>query len=211
LIKPLASPDSCSRTPETAAIVVVTKPKPSPVAASSDGPGHLHFWPTAQASRFRSPFHWPNHVERDVAAGELLVSIDRCQSQGDATRYVGCISDAEQVLRSAYRAFNTRDVEAAIELMHPEVDWPNAWEGGRVVGRAAVREYWNRQFAAISSMVEPEGFTEEGDGSTTVDVHQVVHDGSTGELISDSRARHRYRIEDGLVVRMDVLDAQDQQ
>ena len=45
--------------------------------------------------------------------------------------------------------------------MHPEVDWPNAWEGGRVVGRAAVRDYWNRQFTAISSMVEPEGFTEE--------------------------------------------------
>ena len=38
LISPLASPDSCSRTPETAAIVVVTKAKPSPIAASSDGP-----------------------------------------------------------------------------------------------------------------------------------------------------------------------------
>jgi ketosteroid isomerase-like protein len=118
--------------------------------------------------------------------------------------------EAEQVLRSAYHAFNARDVEAAIELMHPEVDWPNAWEGGRVVGRAAVRDYWNRQFAAISSKVEPERFTEEADGSITVDVHQVVHDARTGELISDSRARHRYRLEDGLVVRMDVLEAQDQ-
>jgi ketosteroid isomerase-like protein len=119
--------------------------------------------------------------------------------------------EAEQVLRSAYRAFNARDVDAAIELMHPEVDWPNAWEGGRVVGRAAVREYWNRQFAAISSTVEPEGFSEEPDGSITVDVHQVVHDTSTGELISDSRVRHRYRLEDGLVVRMDVLEPADQQ
>jgi hypothetical protein len=36
---------------------------------------------------------------------------------------------AEQTLRSAYRAFNTRDIEAAVELMHPDVDWPNAWEG----------------------------------------------------------------------------------
>ena len=117
---------------------------------------------------------------------------------------------AEQVLRSAYRAFNARDVDAAIELMHPEVDWPNAWEGGRVVGRAAVRDYWNRQFAAISSNVEPEGFSEEPDGSITVDVHQVAHDTSTGELISDSRVRHRYRLEDGLVVRMDVLEPADQ-
>jgi hypothetical protein len=119
--------------------------------------------------------------------------------------------EAEQVLRSAYHAFNARDIEAAIELMHPDVDWPNAWEGGRVVGRAAVGEYWSRQFAAISSSVEPEGFTEEDDGSITVDVHQVVHDASTGELISDSRVRHRYRLEDGLVVRMDVLEPPDQQ
>ena len=119
--------------------------------------------------------------------------------------------EVEEVLRSAYRAFNARDIEAAIELMDPEVDWPNAWEGGRVVGRAAVRDYWTRQFAAISSRVEPDGFTEEADGSITVDVHQVVHDASTGELISDSRVRHRYRLEDGLVVRMDVLEPADEQ
>ena len=48
---------------------------------------------------------------------------------------------AEGILRSAYRAFNARDIEAAVQLMHPEVDWPNAWEGGRVVGRGAVRDY----------------------------------------------------------------------
>jgi ketosteroid isomerase-like protein len=118
---------------------------------------------------------------------------------------------AELVLLAAYRAFNARDVEAAIELMHPDVDWPNAWEGGRVVGRDAVRDYWNRQFAAISSRVEPEGFREEADGSITVDVHQVVNDARTGELISDSRVRHRHRLEDGLVVRMDVLESPGQQ
>jgi SnoaL-like domain len=119
------------------------------------------------------------------------------------------VSDAEATLRSAYGAFNARDIGAAIGLMHPEVDWPNAWEGGRVVGRAAVRDYWTRQFAAISSKVEPEGFSEEPDGSITVDVHQVVHDARGGELISDSRVRHRYRLEDGLIVRMDVLEPPD--
>ena len=115
----------------------------------------------------------------------------------------------EQVLRAAYRAFNARDVEAAVALMQPEVDWPNAWEGGRVLGRAAVRDYWTRQFAAISSKVDPEGFTEEADGSITVDVHQVVHDARTGDLISDSRVCHRFRLEDNLVVRMDVLHLPD--
>ena len=120
------------------------------------------------------------------------------------------VRDAEQVLRSAYRAFNGRELDAAVELMHPEVDWPNAWEGGRVVGRAAVRDYWQRQFAAISSHVEPEDFTEEPDGNVTVDVHQVVRDAQSGELVSDSRVRHRYRLERGLVVRMDVLESPDE-
>src|SRR5919198_5274117 len=119
--------------------------------------------------------------------------------------------DAEETLRSAYRAFNARDIEAAVELMHPEVDWPNAWEGGRLVGRAAVRDYWNRQFAAISSKVEPQRFTDEPDGSITVDVHQVVRDARTGELISDSHVRNRYRLEGGLIVRMDVLEPADEE
>ena len=53
--------------------------------------------------------------------------------------------ETEDLLRAAYRAFNTRDVEAAVVLMQEDVDWPNAWEGGRVHGRDAVRDYWRRQ------------------------------------------------------------------
>jgi ketosteroid isomerase-like protein len=115
------------------------------------------------------------------------------------------VPQVEELLRSAYRAFNARDIDAVLLLMHPDVDWPNAWEGGRVHGREAVREYWTRQFAAIDGRVDPEGFTEEPDGSVTVDVHQVVRDPQTGELFEDRRVGHRYRIEDGLIVRMDVL------
>jgi ketosteroid isomerase-like protein len=117
------------------------------------------------------------------------------------------VPDVEETLRAAYRAFNARDIDAAVALMHPDVDWTNAWEGGRVVGREAVRDYWTRQFDAISSRVEPEGFTEEPDGSVTVDVHAIVHDATSGELVSDSRVRHRYRLEGGLITRMDVLEA----
>ncbi len=115
------------------------------------------------------------------------------------------MAGAEQIVSAAYAAFNARDLDAAIELMHPEVDWPNAWEGGRIVGREAVLDYWRRQFEAIYSRVEPEGFSEEPDGSVTVDVHQVVHDAQSGELLSDSRVRHRYWLEDGLILRMEVV------
>jgi len=112
----------------------------------------------------------------------------------------------EDTLRAAYDAFNARDVEAAIELMHPEVEWPNAWEGGRLIGHEAVRDYWTRQFDEISSTVEPERFDHEPDGSITVAVHQVVRDIKTDEIQADTHVRHRYWLTDGLIVRMDVLD-----
>ncbi len=112
----------------------------------------------------------------------------------------------EEVLRAAYAAFNSRDVDAAIELMHPDVDWPNAWEGSRVIGRLAVAAYWARQFESIQSTVEPEHFSLEPDGAIAVAVHQVVRDAKTDELLSDSHVIHRYRLKRGLVVRMDVDD-----
>jgi ketosteroid isomerase-like protein len=116
------------------------------------------------------------------------------------------VRSPEEVLRLAYTAFNARDIDAALALMHPDVDWPNAWEGGRVRGRAAVRSYWERQFEAISSRLEPRGFVRELDGAVTVEVHQVVHDAGTGELLSDSTVHHRFCLADALVIRMDVVD-----
>jgi hypothetical protein len=119
------------------------------------------------------------------------------------------MADAEEVLWSAYRAFNARDIEGAIQLMHAEVDGPTP---GRAVACSAGRRFATTRAGSSRpsrANVEPERFTEEPDGSITVDVHQVVHDAHTGELISDSRVRHRYRLEDGLVVTMDVLESSD--
>jgi len=52
----------------------------------------------------------------------------------------------EQLLRRAYAAFNARDIDGALALMHADVDWPNGMEGGRVHGHREVGEYWRRQF-----------------------------------------------------------------
>jgi hypothetical protein len=43
---------------------------------------------------------------------------------------VSQMPETQRTLRTVYRAFNTRDIETALKLMHPDVDWPNAWEGG---------------------------------------------------------------------------------
>lgn len=111
----------------------------------------------------------------------------------------------EDALRAAYAAFNARDVEAALELMHAEIDWPNAWEGGRVVGHDAVAAYWARQFESISSQVDPERFDHNPDGTITATVHQLVHDAKTGEPQSDTHILHRFAFKDGLIARMDVF------
>ena len=113
--------------------------------------------------------------------------------------------DMEALLRRAYAAFNARDVEAVIALMHPDVDWPNAWEGGRVHGQAAVRDYWARQFEVIDGRVEPVGFALGPDGRVVVHVHQVVRD-RDGALLSDGHVQHVYRLRNGLVEHMEVRE-----
>ena len=40
----------------------------------------------------------------------------------------------EALLERTYAAFNARDVDAVLAMMHAEVDWPNGMEGGRVHG-----------------------------------------------------------------------------
>jgi ketosteroid isomerase-like protein len=89
-----------------------------------------------------------------------------------------------------------------IAALHPDVDWPNAWEGGRLHGHHEVRAYWQRQFAAIDGTVEPTAIVTEGD-RTTVTVHQTVRD-LDGSVLSDGTVTHTYTFRDGRIVRMDV-------
>jgi ketosteroid isomerase-like protein len=109
---------------------------------------------------------------------------------------------SEELLRHAYRAFNDRDLDAALALMHPDVDWPDAIEGGRVRGHDEVRAYWERQFETTDPHVEPKRFAEEG-GRFAVDVHQVVRD-ADGTLLADQRVRHVFTLRDGLIERMEI-------
>jgi hypothetical protein len=111
--------------------------------------------------------------------------------------------EAKARLRAVYDAFNRRDVDTVLAAMTEDVDWPNAWEGGRMRGRDAVRAYWTRQWASIDGSVEPVGFDVRPDGRVAVDVDQVVRD-LDGAVISESRVVHVYALRDGLVARMDV-------
>jgi hypothetical protein len=112
-------------------------------------------------------------------------------------------TEVENVLRRCYEAFNARNLKRALALLHPDVMWPNAWEGGWLKGRDAVREYWQRQWAAIDPRVEPRAFSWDVDGYVIVTVHQVVRD-VTGKVLADEMVEHIYEMQDGLVVRMEI-------
>jgi hypothetical protein len=110
----------------------------------------------------------------------------------------------EQLLRAAYAAFNSRDIDAALELMQPDVDWPNVKESRRAIGHDAVRDYWTRQWQEIDPHVEPQRFRTLDDGRVEVDVHQLVRD-LAGTVLVDGPVTHVYTLRGGLVARMDVV------
>ena len=115
----------------------------------------------------------------------------------------GNVVDAEALIRQAYAAFNARDIDGALAVMHPEVVWPNGWEGGWVYGHAGVRDYWRRQWAEIDPHVEPLDFTRQADGRIAVTVRQVVRD-RTGQLLSDREVEHVYELRGGAVRSMEI-------
>lgn len=111
--------------------------------------------------------------------------------------------NADELLRSMYAAFNARDIDGVLAAMTEDVDWPNAWEGGRLVGHEPVRDYWTRQWAAIDPHVEPMEIGPRADGRVAVEVRQRVRD-LDGEVLSDGNVVHVYEMRSGLVARMDV-------
>jgi hypothetical protein len=113
----------------------------------------------------------------------------------------------EVMLAATYAAFNKREIDAVLAMLHPNVDWPNRLEGGRLFGRGEVREYWLRQWGMIDPRVEPLRFEEDDTGRTVVHVHQVVRDLS-GKVLLDQIVQHIYTIQGGLIERMDIPDTE---
>jgi hypothetical protein len=110
------------------------------------------------------------------------------------------------LLLAAYASFNARDIDAVLETMHRDVDWPNAMEGGRVHGHNGVRAYWIRQWSLLDPHVEPVAFSPDETGRTVVDVHQTVRD-LNGNIIVDQTVQHIYSIQNGLIKSMEIRES----
>ncbi len=107
------------------------------------------------------------------------------------------------LIKKAYAAFNARDIDTALSTMHPDVEWPKAFEGGYVSGHHEIRAYWTRQWKEINPHVEPVGFNERRDGTLEITVQQLVKDLQDNQLF-DGIVKHIYTVQDGLLRRMDI-------
>ena len=112
----------------------------------------------------------------------------------------------QMLIDEAYSAFGRRDVDATLALMTEDVSWPKASEGGRVVGKQEIREYWTRQWAVFNVSLKVLELIDREDGKTEVKVHQLVRS-LDGAVLSDTELRHIYTIRNGLIERMDIVEA----
>ena len=110
-----------------------------------------------------------------------------------------------ELITGLYDALDARDVDRLTACFAAGIDWPDAMGGGRVVGRAAVREHWLRQWEVVELVVRPRLVRELADGRYEALVDQTIRD-RDGDLLSETVVVHTYTVEGGLVARMDVGD-----
>ena len=107
------------------------------------------------------------------------------------------------LLRELYAAFNRRDIDHVLASLHPDVLWPNGWEGGYVHGHDGVRDYWQRQWLEIDPVVTPTAFAQAADGRVRVTVHSLVRD-RAGQVLAEQVVEHVYTFEGDLVRTMEI-------
>ena len=112
-------------------------------------------------------------------------------------------SKHREIIKTAYTGFNERKIDDVFLVMHPDVYWPKAFEGGYVEGYEAVRAYWTKQWSEINPIVEPVSINERPDGTIEVEVDQLVKD-LNGTVLFDGKVKHVYVIKDGFILKMDV-------
>ncbi len=110
------------------------------------------------------------------------------------------------MLEGFYRAFNERDIDTALEHLAPGVDWPAGMTGRRIVGRAAVRDYWQKQWQERDPRVEPLTIDVEPDGSARVLVDQLIRS-LDGKILAKRQIEHVYEFEGPFIRRMTILDS----
>jgi len=112
------------------------------------------------------------------------------------------MEDSENFFQDLYKNFNDRNIDLIISNMTDNVKWANGMDGGYVYGHDAVKDYWTRQFAMVSSKVSPLEI-EAGNDIVKIKVHQVVHD-LNGNLLADELVYHLFHLQENKIAVFEI-------
>ncbi len=142
-------------------------------------------------------------VREPLAGGKKGLS----PRQSDTARppNLGEVDPAEKTtfLDRAYRLFNQREVDRLLAMTVDDVQWPDVAHGTVLRGKAAVRQYWEAQFAVAAPHVRPTSFVAVDDDVIVV-VDQRVFDLFGAPLTDPGVVFHRYSFSGELISRMTV-------
>jgi ketosteroid isomerase-like protein len=106
------------------------------------------------------------------------------------------------LLTRLYEAFNRKDIDAVVGLMHPDVSWPNLFGDDRMHGREALRAMWRDQFAKIDPEGAPISMSTLPDGRIAVKVAYVVRT-LDGRLFTEEVVTNTYQFLDDQIIGME--------
>jgi nuclear transport factor 2 (NTF2) superfamily protein len=111
--------------------------------------------------------------------------------------------DAAIIIHAMYAAFNRRAIDEVFTYLHPDVHWPNGWEGGYVDGYDELRDYWTRQWSVLDPEVIPLTVEVLEGNQVSVHVQQTVKD-RAGNLVASGNVNHVYTFDGHLIAAMEI-------
>ena len=112
------------------------------------------------------------------------------------------MSGSRAVVDALWPALTARDLDAVIALLHPDIDWQDNLNGGRRVGRDAVRAYLSEVMATVAIVSTPISIMPSGPDRYLARVNHVVRN-RDGQLWGQEVVSHVLVLREGLIVRVD--------
>lgn len=112
--------------------------------------------------------------------------------------------DASEIVEALYRGYNERDADAALANIAPGVDWQADDTGRRIVGRDALRAFWQGAWQSGDPRIEPMQIAVAADGTVVVRVDHLVRD-LAGKVLVNQQAEHVLTFDGLFVTRMDIV------
>lgn len=113
------------------------------------------------------------------------------------------MTERERCIVELRTAINALDFDAALALLHPDVDWQDIVNGGRLHGLAAVRAYWTDIRDLLTTGASPISHRLIDEDRIAV---RMLHSlaGKQGKAWGEETLTQVFTFQDGLIIRMDL-------